>query len=232
MIGLLLCLFSLATTPTAEPVVELAEATRTYDLSRAQALVASLKQATDSDSVALRVKAHLLVAELLRLEFSYLPATETKTRRALGKQIDAAADAGLADLDGLPESSEKHRLKADLFGTKIRSTYRAGKLKGPLNAAVERALQLDPENARAYVTKAKTLLFQPSPTEGALQEALRLLKTARSREPTLEQIRLLLAYAYTQTGDTEAATECWQQCLQENPDCLPAARELNSVRPD
>ena len=226
MIGLCLCFIGLVASVSADPATELAEATRTYDLERARALVVTFTDSDDTHTVSLRVTAHLLVAELLRMEFSYLPEAESKARRALGQEIDAAAEAGLEQIDKLPESSEKYRLKADLLGTKIRSNYRAGKLKGPLNSAIKEALRQDPKNAHAYVTKAKTLIFRPSPSKEELRGALDLLETADSLDKDLEQGRLLAAYAHMQMGETRQATELWQQCLRENPDCVPAAREL------
>ena len=101
-----------------------------------------------------------------------------------------------------------------------------------MNSAVEEALRQDPQNAYAYVTKAKTLLFQPSPSEEELRNALTLLETAQSLGKDLEQGRLLAAYGHKLLGETRQARERWKQCVRENPDCTPAARELNLIRPE
>ncbi len=224
----MLCLVAVAQTFAEEPAEQLAEATRTYDLAAAQSLVSALAVSDAADALELRIKGTLLVAELLRMEFSYVPERETKTRRALGEEIDAAADGGLADVDGLPESSEKYRIRADLLGTKIRSNYRAGKFKGAMNGAIEKALALDPQNARAHISKAKTLLFRPSPSENEIREALVLLESAHTLDASLEQARLLQAYGHEQLGETDVAVAIWKQCQEANPDCLPATRALQS----
>jgi len=205
------------------------EAAHTYDLPAAKAIAATLHNGDNRDTAEQRARAQLLVAELLRIDFEFLPAAATKERRALGKEIDESADTGLLAAATMTESSEKYRLTADLLGTKIRSTYRAGKLKDELNRAIDKALHLDPNNAHAIVARAKTFLFRPDPSREELRQALALIENALKLDATLEQAKLLQAHAHDLLGARDEAVALWQAVLVENPDCKPARRALENA---
>ncbi len=216
-----LCLASLTT--FAGP---LEEAARTYDLPTAKAIAAALP---GDDNAEQRARAHLLVAELLRIDFEFLPESATKERRALGKEIDEAADTGLLAAASMTESSEKYRLTADLLGTKIRSTYRAGKFKDEMNRAIDKALDLDPNNAYAIIARAKTFIFRPDPSGEELQQAFALLENALMLNAALERAKLLQAHAHDLLGEHEKAIALWEALLAGNSDCKPARRALENA---
>jgi hypothetical protein len=226
LFAILLCISPHA---LAGPAEDLAHAEQGYDLDGARAVVAALAGSSEPGHVELRVRAHLLVAELLRTDFEHMPEIRTKERRVLGKDIDAAADAGLGAVNALPETSEKYRLKADLVGTKIRSKYRAGKYKGEMNKSIDEALRLDPGNALAHVSKSKALILRPSPTPEELRSGLDILGTALALNDTLERARLLQAHATEQLGEHASAIQLYQRCIRENPSCLPATRALDRL---
>lgn len=223
-----LFLIGLSTVLSGALEADLDRAARSYDLSAARETAQRLAADPGPEAIALRPRAYLLVAELLRIEFEALEESAAKARRTLGSEIDAAAEAGLAALAALPEDSEHYRIKADLLGTKIRSNYRAGKYKDEMNRAIEQALALDPGNARALVSSAKTLIFRPDPEPAALHDARALLDRALALDITLEQARLLQAHVCALLGDRDGAVALWEQCLRENPSCVPAARALEA----
>lgn len=223
LILLCLCLSPLA---GADPAADLAEAARTYNLQKAQALAHSLEPTGDLESILLRANARLLIAELMRIEFEQLPEGAARQRRALGKDIDATVDGGLSLVNALPDNSDKYRMKADLIGAKIRSPFRAGKYKDEMNQAVAEALHHDPNNARAHVSNAKTWILRPSATREELRRGLVCLDTALGLDNTLEQAWLLRAYALEKLGETDKAAALWKQCLDRNPDCAPARDAL------
>jgi len=97
-------------------------------------------------AAALQIRAGLLAAELLRVRFEQAAAGPAGERERLGQQIDAFAEEALALLVAQPESSERHRLEADLLATMIRSDFRAKKYEARFNAAVAHARELDPAN--------------------------------------------------------------------------------------
>jgi hypothetical protein len=210
----------------AQTGVELEQAARTYDRAAAEALLPATAQDNE-----LAARTRLLCAELCRIEFEQLPESAVKERREIGKAIDVHAEAGILLLESLPDTSEKFRTRADLLGTMIRSNYRAGKMKGEMKAAVDEALRLDPANARAIVSQAKMLIFNPSASDRELQEGEALVLRALAMDPALEQARLLQAHALERLGEREKAVAIWEACLQANPACTPARKALATPDP-
>lgn len=208
----------------AQSLAELEQAARAYDREAAEALLPATAQNNE-----LAARTRLLCAELCRIEFEQLPESAVTERREIGKTIDVHAEAGMLLLESLPESSEKFRIRADLMGTMIRSNYRAGKMKGEMKAAVDEALRLDPANAKAIVSQAKMLIFNPSASDRELQEGEALVLRALAIDPALEQARLLQAHAMDRLGEREKAVAIWEACLQANPACTPARKALESA---
>jgi len=228
-----LCLIALIL--FAEPDLAAIRATldvaeRTYDAGAVavslEALDAVDAPSRDADWRAVRLRSLLLAAELERVRFEQLAASAGKERRELGGRIDAYAEAGLSEVGLLPETSESHRIKADLIGAMIRSNHRAGKMKGEMKSAIDAALRLDPGNAKAVVSRAKMLIFNPAATPADLEAGLELLEQALGLHPDLEQAALLQAHAWDQLGEPDKAAAIWRQCLQGNPECNPARRAL------
>lgn len=216
--------------PATAIEADLAAALRRYD---AGAAVAALGRAREADRAAptpatalLRVRAALAVAELLRLQFEQAPKGDVQGRDVLGQRIDAAAEEGLAQLDRLPPGSERYRLEADLVATTIRSDFRARKYEARFTAAVARALELDPRNARAVLAAAKPLVFAPVGHGRDLAAAVATLTRALELDPGLEAARLLRAFALDAQGEREAARRDWLAALAANPDCAPAREAL------
>jgi tetratricopeptide (TPR) repeat protein len=187
-----------------------------------------LGDATDDVAVMLRVRAGLAVAEVLRVEYELVEG-DRERRRLLGERIDAAAEEALALLDRLPESSERERVRGDLLATMIRSDFRAKKYEPELRTAVERALELDPDNPRAHVTAAKPLLFAPPDRGRDVDAAIEHLDRALELAPGLESARLLRASAREMSGDLDSARADARAALGRNPQCTPAARLLERL---
>jgi tetratricopeptide (TPR) repeat protein len=209
------------------------EAIRTYDLTGATVALARARDAAAAapapDRVLLQVRASLAVAELLRIRWEEVPPSEAATRRELGGRIDAVAREGLAEVHRLPRSSDRERLKADLVATLIRSDYRARKHETEFKNAVAAALELDPDNPRAWVSAAKPYLFASPEHGGDLEEATRLLTRALELAPALESALLLRALALEQLGDPGAARADLALAVENNPDCTPARDALDRI---
>ncbi len=227
----------LAMVLAASTVVELADeltaARRSWDAEKIVAVQSRVRSelgaATTEEAVALRVSAGLAVAEVLRVEFEE-SAGGRQARRLLGNRIDAFAKEALAHLDELPESSERERIRADLLATMIRSDYRAKRTEPELRAAVNRALELDPDNPSAHVTAAKPLLFAPEDRGRDIGAALEHLDRAVMLDADLESAYLLRATAREMAGDLAGARDDAQTALAANPDCAPARRLLERFR--
>jgi tetratricopeptide (TPR) repeat protein len=212
-----------------EAALEIAR--KSYDSAAATEILNVARSAAgESEGEALdllRVRAGLLVAELLRLEFEETARGERAARRTLGQRIDVAAEEALGVLASIQESSETERMRADLLATMIRSDYRAKKYRAELNEAVERALERDQENPRALVSSAKPLVFAPVERGRDLNQAIEVLTRALEFDAGLESALLLRAHAYELLGDTERATADWNSALDLNPECRPARRGLD-----
>lgn len=210
----------------------LAAARRSWDVDAVVAVQSQVRSelgddATD-EAVMLRVQAGLAVAELLRVELENTTG-DREARRLLGDRIDAAAREALTLLDAVPESSERERIRADLLATTIRSDYRAKKLEPELRAAVDRALELDPDNPAAHVTAAKPLLFAPEGKGRDVEAALTQLDRALTLDSRLESGRLLRATAREMAGNLAGAREDARAALAANPDCSPARALLERL---
>ena len=213
----------------------LTQAERSYDVSGVESALSRLEAVAPADRSeewqGFDARGRLLAAELRRIEFEQLPESAAKERRDVGKVIDAHAEAGLVAVALLPESSEAHRIKADLIGTMIRSNYRAGKMKGDMKSAIDAALRLDPANAKAMVSNAKMLVFNPQASEADFEQGIALLERALAIDGNLEAAALLQAHALEQLGDRAAAMAIWARCLQANPACKPARVALEKAAP-
>jgi tetratricopeptide (TPR) repeat protein len=140
--------------------------------------------------------------------------------------MDEAAEEGLRALESLSPDSEVHRLKADLLAVMIRSDYRAKKYRADMEEAATRAVELDPANARAYVSQAKPYVFAEPHEGGDPAAAVTLLSKALDLNPDLESARCLRGLAYEKAGEIEKARKDWALALENNPHCRPAKEEL------
>jgi len=214
---------------------ELAAAARTWDAEAAEAVLVEVRRLEPSDRservATLHVRSALLVAELARMAFEQTPAADREGRIALGRRVDEAAEEGLAAMEGMQRGSTHFRLEADLLGTMIRSDFRARKYLDRMRAATAKALELDPGNARALVSRAKPLVFA-GPKQGRdLAAARALLDRALKLEPGLESALLLRAHAWDLEGRPERAEDDARAALAANPACVPARHRLESGPP-
>ena len=219
----------------AEVERAVARAERAWDVDAAVAGLSrarELARAAPSPAAALlQVRAGLLAAELLRVDFEQAAAAAGADRETLGRRIDAFAEEALALLPSLPPTSERWRMEADLVATMIRSDFRAKKHEARLRAAIAEARRLDPANPRAIVSEAKPLLFAPPEHGRDLRAGIALLDRALALDPGLEPALLLRAFARAGLGERAAAEADWRAALARNPDCRPASDALGAPSP-
>lgn len=204
-------------------------ARRDYDLETSRVVFERLKTyAGESPDDAARLSlaySALTVAELQRIIFEE-ESPSPMQRRAMGKTIDAAAEIGLAALETLPETSEKYRIRADLYGMMIRTKYQGKKYGKKMDAAKDTALELDPDNPDAQVTGSKKLLFAKARRGGDILEALARLDLAIDLDATHEMAFILRGFAHEKLGNYKAAKADWNRALELNPLCKPAKDNL------
>ena len=199
-----------------------------YSLESVNGLISDMTAEDVAEPPAALAEAYLIKAELLRFEWETLPE-DSDGREQVADELDAAAWAGVERCELLSVSSEALRLRADLLGTLIRSRYRAKKHRAEMEADAERAIELDSENARAYVSKAKPLLFAGERHGGDVEAAIELLDEALKLDNSLESAKLLRAYGLEQLDERDAALAAYREILQSNPQCRPAAHAISEL---
>ncbi len=172
--------------------------------------------------------ASLLLAELRRGVYEH-KQQDKKARRQLGKDIDIVAKAAIKALQAQPESSENYRLQADLMGTMIRSKFKGMKYQSKLEQALKMALQLDENNANAWVSQARRPLFAPAKHGGNPELALEHLNRALAIEPGHVQALLFTGAAWYKLGDIEKAEANWDRAQRINPNTADARYRLIAI---
>ena len=117
-----------------------AKADRDSDLDAAIALVPLLQDRVAADpSIDNRLllgRNCLTIAEIKRYEYEKAKDMDPRDRRLLGRSGDEYAKIGHDAVDPLPnDNSEKWRIKADLYGTMIRSLYKGDRKSTRLNSS-------------------------------------------------------------------------------------------------
>ena len=219
---LMICL---ATIPNAKDFeVRLEEARRDYDQAAANAVVTELQSlvaaAPSPEDRFLLARALLLAGELERLRFEETRAqTDRGKRREIGKRIDELADGVIAHAAALGETSEAYRLRSDALALKIRTKYQGSKYHTEMEECAAKALELDPKNARAYVSVCRPYLFAKPNQGGDLDKAFDLLTQAVALDPEIETAQFFLAIAYEKKGDSAESERVLKAILDKNPNC-------------
>jgi len=211
---------------------EVAAAQRSYDVQNAKQLLSELSDAVDDSSSEEAkfglARAALLVAELIRLDYEQndLPPKES---RVMGREIDDAARIGHEILKSVPNVSEKFRIKADLWGTMIRSDFKGKKYGGEMDSAAKKALKLGPENPNAYVTASKRPLFATEKQGGDIPKAIGLLDKALALDPEHERALIFRGIAREKLDDMEGALQDWNRATELNPNSRLATENIERV---
>ena len=233
--GFLLCAFicAVAAADAFDELQARAERVqREYDLAAGEALLADLQtfvtESSSDDSWMTLARVALFVAELRRMDYETTDI-DPREKRLLGRTIDEAARIGHQALGHAPKISEKWRIKADLFGTMIRSKYKGNKYGGEMDRATERALELDPSNASAIVTGSKRALFATPSQGGDVPAALKMLSRALEIDPDHERALIFRGMAYEKLGIDRLAEADWKRVMERNPHSRLAKDNLSSM---
>jgi len=204
----------------------------TFDLILAEELLPEFQQQAESENTERAwldyAAAALLVAELHRGVYEH-EELDKKARRQLGKDIDAVAESALAALKTLPDSSERYRLEADLLGPMIRSKFKGMKLQPRLEQSIETALELDNQNANAWVSKSRRPLFAPPEHGGDSALALLYLNRALEVNPNHVQALLFRGAAHSKLGNPTLADDDWSRATELNPNTAEAKGRLLNI---
>lgn len=131
-------------------------------------------------------------------------------------------DAGLRELERAAElgddSSDLHRIRAGLLSAQIVSQWSALRLRGEIQAALDKARERDPGNPRVLVALACERLFTPGWLGGDPRAALELLLRAAPALEIDERPLVFAAMAAELCGERDRARELLDHALARNPD--------------
>jgi len=139
------------------------------------------------------------------------------------KLLKESAQGGIAAAEKAVKlnanSSEAHRLLGHLLSELIPHVFAGGMRYGSRSTAeVEKAIQLDPRNAEAYVDRGTNYFFTPEMFGGSKEKAIEMLKKAIDLDPNSDTAHAWLASVYQATGRHNDARREIQEALRLNPD--------------
>lgn len=172
--------------------------------------------------------------DYLRLALLHDWMCEAAEARGERKLIKQAAEAGIAAAEVAvrlnPESSDAHQLLADLLGQLIPNAFGGGMRYGKRSTEeADRAIQLDPKNANALVTRAISYLYTPEAFGGSKQRGFQLLKKAVESDPLADTPHIWLAQFYVDAGKLDDALGEINEARRLNPDRLFAKYVYDQV---
>jgi tetratricopeptide (TPR) repeat protein len=173
------------------------------------------KQASQTNSFGDYVQAALFEDWLCEAAFVHKDSKLVKQAAEAG--IRAAEKAVALD----PKSAEAHWLLGDLVGNLIPHVFAGGMRYGSKSVSeLETAMQLDPQNANAFVSRAIAYLAAPHMFGGDKQKAIAMLKKAIGLDPSPDSsdtAHIWLALAYDAEREREAAVREITEARRLNP---------------
>jgi len=186
------------------------------------------------------VEALRVATETVRLEASDKNSFEAYLRLALfqdwmceaaydhqdNKLVKQAAQAGIAAAREAvklnPNSSDAHWLLSELLGKLIPHVLGGGPRFGPESTReAEKAIELDPRNAEAYIARALDYFFTPSMFGGNKSKAVEMLQKAVEIDPASDAANtahIFLAQVYFDLSQRDNALREIQEALRLNPE--------------
>lgn len=199
-------------TPHDDPTLTIARKARDRgDVKTLQAEITKAKKKTKSFDDYIR----------LALFYNWMcEAAESSNNRGMVKE---AAQAGIAFAEKAvelnPTSSHAHQLLADLLGQLAPNVTGGGMKYGQRSVnEADKAIELDPKNAEAYVTRAISYLYTPEAFGGNKQKALEFFSKAKELDSQADSPRIWLALFYIEAGKLDDARREINEARRLNPE--------------
>jgi tetratricopeptide (TPR) repeat protein len=147
-------------------------------------------------------------------------AAEARQNDRLFKQ---AAEAGVAAAEKAvalnPKSSDAHQLLGDLLSQLIPHVYGGGMRYGQRSTdEMDKAIELDPKNINAYVSRAISYYYTPDSFGGSKSKAFEMLKKAVEIDSLSDSPHIWLAIFHLDAGRRDEALSEINLALRVNPD--------------
>jgi tetratricopeptide (TPR) repeat protein len=208
---------SIATTRSSSESSEVIAARQARDhasVEDLQRIVAKAqKEAADKKSF----EAYMRLAQF---EVWMCEAAEARGNNLLFKQ---AAEAGVAAAEKAvalnPKSSDAHQLLGDLLSQLIPHVYGGGMRYGQRSTdELDKAIELDPKNVNAYVSRAISYYYTPDSFGGSKSKAVEMLKKAVEIDSLSDSPHIWLAIFHLDGGRRDEALSEINLALRANPD--------------
>lgn len=157
---------------------------------------------------------------LAQFEVWMCEAAEARQNNKLFKQ---AAQAGIAAAEKAvalnPKSSDAHQLLGDLLSQLIPHVYGGGMRYGQRSSdELDKAIELDPKNINAYVSRAISYYYTPESFGGGKSKAFEMLKKATEIDSLSDSPHIWLAIFHLDAGRRDEALSEINLALRANPD--------------
>jgi tetratricopeptide (TPR) repeat protein len=196
----------------AQDSPEFADGRKARDKADVEALQKLIENTRQSSA-----KAQLRVAQIdfYLCEAAYVEGKNDLIKVAAEEGLAAAEKASALD----PSSSEAHRLQSDLSAMLI-ALVPDGIAKYAARTSIEaqKALDLDPKNANALISRSLAYFYTPEQYGGSKAKAFELLKKAAELVPAYDTPHLILAQFYLASDRKEDALREIEEALRLNPE--------------
>ena len=159
----------------------------------------------------------------LRLALFSVWLCEAAEAHQNNKVFKEAAEGGVAAAEKAvelnPQSSEAHQLLGDLLNQLIPHVFGGGMRYGKRSTdELDKAIELNPKNADAYVSRAISFYYTPESFGGSRQKAFELLTKAAEIAPDADSPHIWLAMFHLEAGRTEDALREINLARRANPE--------------
>jgi tetratricopeptide (TPR) repeat protein len=195
------------------------------DVTKLQAMLETARQAAAKEST-FTTQHRIALLDFYLLEAIFVQGKNDLIKDAATEGFAAAEKAAVLD----STSSEAHRLESDLAVMLIPYSTNGAVNYGKRTAAeADKALELDPNNAKAWVSRGLSYFYAPVAAGGDKVKGIELLIKAGAMDPTFDVPHIFLAQMYLTTGKKDDALREINEALRLNPDRRTAQMTYKSV---
>jgi tetratricopeptide (TPR) repeat protein len=169
------------------------------------------------------------------LSTGYSYAAEVSIELKDKSKAESYAEAGVAAMkkaiSTAPNNAEYHRLLGELCGQVIPANALMGALQYGSCARdeINRALELDPKNALAYVSRGVGNYYLPPQLGGSIESALKDFDKAISLDPRLDEAYLWKGIALRKSNQNAAARQALETAARLNPNRIWIKQQLDKT---
>lgn len=211
---------------SAATPAELRKARDRQDRDALEKMIASLTAQAEQKSADASAQYNLALAESYLAEICLEMRLRKEARAAAERGIQAAEKAVALKQD----SAEYHRILGTLCGQVIPANVLAGLKYGKCAMeSVNKALQLDPKSADAWLSKGVGNFYLPASFGGGVDLAIKDMEKAISLDPKSSDAYVWLGTALRKQNAMAEARKAFEKALQLNPNRVWAKQLLEKL---